>query len=500
MDTAESPAPLDRTGSQRLRWWIGLIIFVLFINLWGLGSHGLFEPDEGRYANMAVEFLEPEHDWLEPTLSDIAHFDKPPLIYWLTGTSLFLFGLNEFAARLPSFIGSLLMLGGVALIGFRLYGEKAAWWAVLICATTIQCWALARLLSPDMLLCGLCTLATGLCLNQTTGRSWWWVLGALLWSAAWWDKATACLVPLLALTIALYLSHRRDLLASLRPFWLLLLILIIGSPWYLIMMDRHKELIDFFFHRELTGRIVGHVDGRKGFPGFHFVTAAMLWLPWWPVAIWKLRTTPAFHYSRNWRERLRAIPFEFVVALFVLTIFSCISSKLVTYTVTGVPWLAIGIGGYWKDRKFSFASSEAKLLISGLALLMVVIGVLPRIEANLGANSSARRVVEVSESRGAKAWICDRFLPGMEFYAGESVYYVDTNNLAQVDATSEQLSHRHFYSHHEIMALIDTLKDSVWLIQSHRSAPDWMKKVLAHFQTTEADSVRVGDFTLWRLK
>ena len=97
----------------RLRW-IALILYVLFLNLWGLGRHGLFEPDEGRYANMALEFLEPEHDRLEPTLSDVSHFDKPPLIYWMTGTSLAVFGVNEFAARLPSVVGSFLGLAGVA--------------------------------------------------------------------------------------------------------------------------------------------------------------------------------------------------------------------------------------------------------------------------------------------------------------------------------------------------------------------------------------------------
>ncbi len=83
----------------------------------------------------------------------------------MTGTSLAVFGVNEFAARLPSVVGSFLGLAGVALLAFRLHGEKAAWWACWFSPTTLQCWALARLLSPDMLLCGLCTLAAGCCLG-----------------------------------------------------------------------------------------------------------------------------------------------------------------------------------------------------------------------------------------------------------------------------------------------------------------------------------------------
>lgn len=484
----------------RLRW-IALILYVLFLNLWGLGRHGLFEPDEGRYANMALEFLEPEHDRLEPTLSDVSHFDKPPLIYWMTGTSLAVFGVNEFAARLPSVVGSFLGLAGVALLAFRLHGEKAAWWGVLVFATTLQCWALARLLSPDMLLCGLCTLGAGCCLGGVSGsRFGWWCAGAILWSLAWWDKATACLVPLFALTVALHLSGRQDLLARLRPFRLFLTILILGSPWYVLMMVRHGELDGFFFHRELAGRVLGHVDGRSGFPGFHFVTAAVLWLPWWPLAVRGVLTSPGFKQSLCWKERLRSIPFEFIVALLVLTVFSFISSKLITYTVTGAPWLTAGIGGCLKNKRFSPMGLEGRLLVLGAVFVVAVVMVLPRFEASLGVNSSTRKVVETSRRLGGKTWICDRFLPGMEFYAGESVYYVNTESLVQVRDSPGQMPDKHFKTDKEVASLVASSGEGVWLVQSRKKAPNWISTLLEATEGVPAEPVVVGDFKLWKLR
>ena len=62
-----------------------------------LGWHGLIDPDEGRYAEVAREMLI-TGDWVTPHLNFVKFFDKPPFLYWLTSASFFLFGQNEFAA------------------------------------------------------------------------------------------------------------------------------------------------------------------------------------------------------------------------------------------------------------------------------------------------------------------------------------------------------------------------------------------------------------------
>jgi 4-amino-4-deoxy-L-arabinose transferase-like glycosyltransferase len=253
--------------------WILLSLALTSLYLVGASSHGLLEPDEGRYANMAMEWTEfAEHDWDEPVLSDVGHFDKPPLIYWVTGTSFLLFGNSELAARLPSLLGAFLTLAGVALLAWRQYGERAAWWSVLVCGTTIHFWALAQLLSPDMLLCGFCTLGAALTLSKDKGRrgTLLWLLGALCWVLAWWTKATASLVPLAAITAAILLTRRRDLVSSLKPLRLFLIILALGSPWYIAMMLRHPELEQILFPPGTRGARHGSRRWERGLPRVSF--------------------------------------------------------------------------------------------------------------------------------------------------------------------------------------------------------------------------------------
>jgi hypothetical protein len=69
-----------RHGEGGLSWPV-LAGFVLLLSLGFLGSRGLWEPDEGRYAAMAWE-MAASGDYVTPTLNGVPHFTKPPLTYW----------------------------------------------------------------------------------------------------------------------------------------------------------------------------------------------------------------------------------------------------------------------------------------------------------------------------------------------------------------------------------------------------------------------------------
>lgn len=504
--------PADRLPD--LRDWVVLGLLVGALQWLGLADHGLLEPDEGRYANMAVEWTEfGEHSWLEPVLSDVGHFDKPPLIYWAAGAGYLWFGREEWAVRLPSALGGLLTLLGVALLANRRGGAKAAWWAVLVCATTLHFWALSHLLSPDMLLCGFATTGAALCLEASPerGRRGWyfWVAGAMLWTLGWWTKATAVLVPLGALAAALWLTGRRDLLAALRPGRLLLVILVLGSPWYLLMMARHEELRDFFLHRELAGRVAGHVDGRRGFPGFHLAVAAVFWLPWWPfLAKEAWRSRAAWLATAGWRHRLRAIPWEVAAALGVVLIFSAVSSKLITYVITGLPYIAAATGGRLSASVSGEAGKDRRRAATGLALavgagMAVVALALPALESRLGRNSSLRLPMRAVRERGGDWVVCDEFWPGAEFYFGEDVWFVDVKDILQVHDLEGQFPQKHFLTKSEAADRIRAVSGSVWLVQyrDHARKPQkWERQLLAGRRDPEGPPLEVGDFVLWKLK
>ena len=474
----------------------------------GLGNHGLLEPDEGRYANMAVEWLEFDtHDWLEPVLSDVGHFDKPPLIYWLTGGNILLFGQSEWAARMPSVLGGLLTLIGVGLMAGQVGGKKAAWWAVLVTLTSYQFWALSHLLSPDMLLCGFVTLGTALIFRSRTKGGWFlWFCGALLWVLAWWTKATASLVPLGALTLALLITGKKDLLHQLKPVRLLCFILLLGLPWYLAMILRHPELKDFFLHRELAGRITGHPDKRLGFLGYHFAVAAGFWLPWWPVLLQRCWPAKSQCDRVPWREKLRSLPWEPVAALGVILIFSFVSSKLVTYILPGLPFLTVRIGILMAAAEPGFSLRRWPAYLAGAtAILLCAAGFsVPRFENSLGWNSSVRQAVTVAKENGARRIICDQFWPGVEFYFGDSVWYVDAKNPVQAEGVKGQQPSLHFVSGGEIRQRTEASPGPVWLLQfTGRSYQPraWERELIEKARSRKSvQSVSVGEFTLWRIK
>ncbi|MCB1089482.1 MAG: glycosyltransferase family 39 protein, partial [Verrucomicrobiae bacterium] len=444
-----------------------------------------------------------------PVLSDVGHFDKPPLIYWLTGSSILLFGKSELAARLPSALGALLTLTGIGLLAARRGGARAAWWGVLAGATTFHFWALSHLLSPDMLMCGFATLGAALALKAEPGRpkGWlWWSAGALCWSLAWWTKATACLVPLGALALALRLTGQTKLLAALRPVRLLLVILLLGSPWYVAMMLRFEELRDFFLHRELAGRITGHQDGRHGFPGFHVVVAMVLWLPWWPMLLVPARRGWSRWKSAPWAERLTSLPWEPVAAVGVVLIFSVISSKLMTYVLPGMPYLAAYVGHLLAQRQPATLSLKRPALqvAGGAALIAIAVSYFaPKLESSLGSNSSLRHAVSAARDQGAGWIVCRNFWPGAEFYFGEGVWYVDVKDILQASDIRGQIPTKHFLSKREVSDRVGSVEDSVWLIQGKQSADDlqkWERILIENRPDPEQAPLTVGNFLLWRVR
>ena len=447
-------APASRF--PRRRDWLLLAGALLLLYAFCLGTRGLNEPDEGRYGSVARTMALPGGDWWEPRLSGWGHYDKPPLIYWATALGFRAFGVNEWAARLPSFAGAALALAGLGWAAWRRRGERVAWWAVLVCGTSLQFWLLGRVLSPDMLLCGWCTLAIAAWAEcRHRGGAWgFWLLSLLCWTLAWWTKATCALIPLAGLAVGISAVRDQPGQRALRWPLLLLLILVLGSPWYLSMLWRYPDLRSFFFVRELAGRIVGNVNGRHG-PVFYYLPVSLVaWLPWWPVAAWGwTRDRSRFPkggwevVARHWSARLGE---EGWIVFVGLILFSSISSKLPTYTVTLLPWAALTMARVISRRAEPDADRlPARFLLpaTGFAVAAAVgILLLPRLETRLGINSSLRRVSGFLAAHGARRVDLDHYWPSLEIYLPDAaVYYV----VRDEPATLRKEAARGFSKPHE---------------------------------------------------
>lgn len=502
-------APGPGAGFSWTTRWRLLAVVLLALLLWNLGSRGLNEPDEGRYSNIAGEMLEPGHGWWEPRMSDFAHYDKPPLVYWVTAVSFKTFGHNEWAARVPCWLGAVLALAGVGWTAGRLYGNSTAWWTVLFCGTMGQFWVLARMLTPDMLLTGFATLAVGFWAEgrHRGGRGYWWWGCALCFTLAWWTKATAALVPLLGLTVGVLVTRDRVGLRALRPLRLLLLVLVAGAPWYLSLMQEHPELKNFFFGRELAGRALGHPDGRKGPIYYHVAFSLAGWAPWWPAALAWLVMRWREVLDRLRQRRWRALPVEAWIVITGLAVFSLMSSKLVTYTVPFAPWAALfcarALISHVTEAQRPGMIRRSLITAGGFIVFYVTASfALSHWESRLGDNgSSMREIGRALRDRKAAVIYADRYRPGLEFYFGEAVYYVTDNPPRQRPSDTgicEALGEPHFVAPAELAARLqrDATRE-VWFVRYKRKSNSPLTQALERGGSQE--TVRVGDFVLNRV-
>src|SRR6218665_85781 len=104
---------------------------VLFIPF--LGQVHLFDWDEVNFAECAREMLVTKN-YLRVQIDFQPFWEKPPLFIWMQAFCMHLFGINEFAARLPNAIMGIVTLSTIFYIGKRVVSERMAWWWVLLYA------------------------------------------------------------------------------------------------------------------------------------------------------------------------------------------------------------------------------------------------------------------------------------------------------------------------------------------------------------------------------
>lgn len=79
--------------------WLLLLGWLAFF--WNLGKNGLLDETEPLFVEASRQ-MTVTGDWITPYFNGVTRFDKPPLIYWSQAIAFQIFGVNEWAARLPS--------------------------------------------------------------------------------------------------------------------------------------------------------------------------------------------------------------------------------------------------------------------------------------------------------------------------------------------------------------------------------------------------------------
>jgi 4-amino-4-deoxy-L-arabinose transferase-like glycosyltransferase len=327
------------------RLWVAALAGAAVLWFLPLGSYRLFNPDEGRYAEIPRE-MAASGDWVTPRLNALRYFEKPPLQYWATAAAFELFGEHEWSARLWAALSGFLALALTAWIGTRLYGAGAGMLAALVQGGSLLYLGLARISTLDMGLTATLELAlAGLLLLVQRARTLRYErTGALLLALgvtlAFLSKGlVAILIP--GTVALLYLLRSRDwpLLWRSRPWWTLLALAALAAPWIVLVARRNPGFMQFFFMHEQFARFLTRVHERYQ-PDWYFVPVLLLgFMPWTPLL-------PAIA-KRGWQGVRDGGGPDLVLLLwagFCFVFFSLSQSKLAPYILPMFPALALLAG------------------------------------------------------------------------------------------------------------------------------------------------------------
>jgi 4-amino-4-deoxy-L-arabinose transferase-like glycosyltransferase len=349
--------------------YTGLAVLVVLVWLSILGARPLFNPDEGRYAEIPREMLT-SRDWVIPHLNGLDYIEKPPLQYWATAVSYAAFGVNNFSARLYT---ALTALGTLLLVGWtagRLWNPGAGWRAATVLGGMLLFVVLGNLLTLDMSLTFWMSLSLlAFLLAQTdSARQRRWML--IAWGAAALGVLTKGLVAaaIPAVVLVLYSVASRDVgpWRRLNLAWGLPLFLLIAVPWHWLAARRLDDFVQFFFVREHLARYLTPVSDRQE--------------PWWYFAVVFLAGTFPWTGSAvrvvvtGWRSRsliggFNVTLFLWIWVVFIGVFFSLSDSKLIPYILPLMPAVALLIAAQPESQlRREFVWTAALTLLAGVGL------------------------------------------------------------------------------------------------------------------------------------
>lgn len=340
---------------------LGLSAFLLFYRL---GSYGLVETADARYAEIAWEMYQ-SGDWLTPKLNYVKHFHKPPLTFWTIAAGYHLLGENEWGARLGlglTGLATLLLTYGLAR---RLYGERVGLlaWAILLSMGGFL--GAHRLLTTDPLLT--------LWMTAALYAFWRWqeagegrfshLFFACLGLAMLTKGPVGVAVVWLIIAAWAFAAGRLRELGRLRWGAGLGLFAALGLGWYLYAVLQNEGLLRYF----LFGQLAERVSGEMGHPRpFWYIGAMFLLycLPWTPYLAPALGWRPL--PSRGGAEKAFLAAWALVPVVF----FSLPATKLPNYILPALPPVAIVLAAWWQETARLGAGGRLAAALLGAALLV----------------------------------------------------------------------------------------------------------------------------------
>lgn len=351
-----------------------LLVFVgAVVMLPNLGAPSLWDIDEGHNAEAAREMLV-SGNWVTPTFNFQLRVDKPALLYWMQIAGYQLFGVSEFAARLPSALAAILAVLLTYELGRRMFDAGTGLLAGLVLASAGMFCAAGHFANPDALLntCGVLTFLLFWSSFARGGQAWLVLIGFSMGLAMLTKGPVGLVLPVAVLGLFLLWSWQWRRLLDWRILWGLLAFLVVAAPWYVLVgLETHGDFLEGFFLKHNVQRFLAPMENHRG-PFFYFAAALLLgFLPWsafFGPAVWNA--------MREFRDGERRSEYQFLICWMAayVAFFSFSSTKLPNYILPIYPAVALIVGRClerWRQRTFEVPTLLLNLSWLGLILLGV---------------------------------------------------------------------------------------------------------------------------------
>ncbi len=235
----------------------------------------LLDDVDSTQAQIARTMLQ-SGDFVTARLDGVPYLEKAPLKYWLIAGSYCIFGVHDWAARLPLALAALLLCLVTMRFAAWAMGGRTGFYAGLVLTTCVGLFLFTRVLIPEVML----TLAVTMAL--------WALLRALdaeerrprLWAMVFWASMAlgvltkgliAVVFPVLAAAVFLALTRQlfqRDTWKRVHALSGLALFLAIAAPWHVLATLRNPPYFNFSLHSE--------AGSYHGFFWFYFFNEHLL--------------------------------------------------------------------------------------------------------------------------------------------------------------------------------------------------------------------------------
>jgi len=282
-----------RFTTERKTFYLFICVYIL-ISLLGMYFTPLFDEDEGFFAEASRQMLA-SGDFVTINVNGEERYDKPALFFWINALSLKLFGINEFAVRLPSFIFFILTL--ILLFNFskKYFQTSNAYISVIIMTSIVQFQVLGRASVSDNLLNLLVASALFSFYNyeqnnqQRSLFAMYTFAGLGLLTKGPIAFITIFGVILFYLFLTQNLKSLRRLLHPLYLLWTFL----IPLPWFYMAYKKSGEFLFYdFLIKHNIGRFTNTMESHGGYFWYYIPVLFLAFLPFGHLII------PAFKNIR----------------------------------------------------------------------------------------------------------------------------------------------------------------------------------------------------------